>query len=143
LAVVEGACNECSNCEVYCPEVGAPFKVKERLFLTPDEFRLSPSLDGFCREGDVLLARLGGVELRFEPDQEHNRAAVRGEGFCLELKWEPFEVQGGQVTGGEEVSFDSSLLWRMKTVWESIFNASKPNMVNPDPLTSGPGRGDA
>lgn len=143
LAVVEGACNECSNCEVYCPEVGAPFKVKERLFLTPDEFRSSPSLDGFCREGDALLARLGGVELRFEPDQEHNRAAVRGEGFCLELKWEPFEVQGGQVTGGEEVNFDSSLLWRMKTVWESIFNSSKPNMVNPDPLTGGTGRGDA
>ena len=85
----------------------------------------------------------GGVELRFEPDQEHNRAAVRGEGFCLELKWEPFEVQGGQVTGGKEFGFDSSLLWRMKTVWETIFNSSKPNMVNPDPLTGGTGRGDA
>ena len=39
LAVFEGGCNECSNCEVYCPEEGAPFRVKERLF---------PSRGGVC-----------------------------------------------------------------------------------------------
>jgi putative selenate reductase len=134
LAVVEGACNECSNCEVYCPEEGAPFKLKEQVFLTLDDFKSSPSLDGFCREDNTLYARQGGVEMQLVPEPEHNRAVVHGERFRLELRWEPFEVRGGQAVGSEKVKLDTSLLWRMKTVWESIFNASKPNMVNPDPV---------
>ncbi|MFQ5664136.1 MAG: 4Fe-4S binding protein [Terriglobia bacterium] len=142
LAVAHGACNDCSNCEVYCPEEGAPFRVKEQVFLTPDEFRSSPSLDGFCLEDNTLHARLRGVEMWFEPEPERNRAVVRGEGFRVELRWDPFEVQGGHLTGGEEVSFDSALLWRMKTVWESIFHSRKPNMVNPDPLSGRSGRPD-
>ena len=59
LAVVEGACNECSNCEVYCPEDGAPFRVKEQLFVARESFESSTS-DGFFRAGDTLYARLGG-----------------------------------------------------------------------------------
>ncbi|MBI3668421.1 MAG: 4Fe-4S binding protein [Acidobacteria bacterium] len=142
LAVVQALCNECSNCEVYCPEAGAPFKVKERVFLTLGNFRADRSLDGFCREDSVLHARLGGLELLLEPQPERNRAVVRGESFRLELRWDTFEVQNVRLTGprSAEISLDSSLLWRMKTVWESIFNSGRPNMVNPDPRAGQGGR---
>jgi Pyruvate/2-oxoacid:ferredoxin oxidoreductase delta subunit len=133
LAVLEGACNECSNCEVYCPEQGAPFKVKEQVFLTLDDFKRVPSLDGFCRVENVLHARLNGLEMQFEPEPERNRASVRGEGFRLELGWEPFEVREGRLSDSEELTLDTAALWRMRTVWESIFTSSRPNMVNPDP----------
>ncbi|MEM7353184.1 MAG: 4Fe-4S binding protein [Acidobacteriota bacterium] len=123
LAVVEGACNECSNCEVYCPEQGAPFVVKERLFLNREAFTTEANLDGFCREADVLHARLGGVEMRFTPEPTQNRATVTGDAFHLELTWEPFEVVRGHLTG-PKVELDTALLWRMKTVWEQIFGAA-------------------
>lgn len=39
-------CNECGNCDVFCPEDGAPFRAKPRFFGTFDSFRDSPQ-DGF------------------------------------------------------------------------------------------------
>jgi hypothetical protein len=131
--VFQSLCNECSNCDVYCPQQGAPFKLKEQVFFSLDSFRAALSLNGFCRQGNTLHARVGGVEMLFVPQPEHNRALVRREGLLLELQWEPLEVKQGHVTLPEGVTLDSALLWRMKTVWESIFNSSKPNMVNPDP----------
>ena len=132
LAVVEGACNECSNCEVYCPEQGAPFVVKERLFLDREAFSTETDLDGFCRVGDTLHARLGGLEMRFRPEPADNRATLSADHFHLELTWNPFEVVKGHLTG-PETGLDTALLWRMKTVWESIFDSAVVNMVNPAP----------
>ncbi len=134
LGVVQSLCNECSNCDVYCPQHGAPFKVKEQVFLSLDSFRSPGSRDGFCRQDNILHARVGGVEMQFGPEPERNRAVLRGAGFILEVQWEPFEVMQGRATDSESVTLDTALLRRMKTVWESIFNSGKPNMVNPDPL---------
>ena len=124
LAVIEGACNECSNCEVYCPEEGAPFVVKERLFLDRAAFTTEAQLDGFCLEGDTLYARLDGIEMRFRPEPDRNRATLTGEAFHLELSWQPFEILKGHLTG-PETKLDTALLWRAKTVWESIYEASQ------------------
>ena len=105
LAVFEGACNECSNCEVYCPEQGAPFLVKEILFPTREAFEAS-GLDGFCRLDDVLLARLGG--------REHS----------LEL---------GQGREEWSADLDAADAWRVNTVWNAIYHSPTPNPVNPSP----------
>jgi len=133
LAVIANLCNECSNCDVYCPEEGAPFKVKERVYSALEAFHSAGAMDGFCRQGNILYVRWNGLAIRFEPDPQHNRAAVCGDAFRLELTWEPFAVRKANLTNAEEVSLDSALLWRMKTVWECIFNSSRPSMVNPDP----------
>ncbi len=127
LAVVEGACNECSNCEVYCPEEGAPFVLKERLFLTRHDFDRCGDLDGFCRVGDSLHARLGGREFTLTPDQARRNATLAGDGVDLEISWTPLSVVGGATAH----PFDTASLWRMKTVWETIFHSAAPNPVNP------------
>jgi len=136
LAVVANLCNECSNCDVYCPEQGAPFQLKERVFVGLDDFRRA-SQDGFCREGRALHVRLAGLEMLFVPEPESNRASIQGRNFRLELSWSPFAVREARATDGEGVSLDTSFLWRMRMVWEFIFHSSKPNMVNPDPAASG------
>ncbi|MEN8144447.1 MAG: 4Fe-4S dicluster domain-containing protein [Gemmatimonadota bacterium] len=109
LAVFEGACNECSNCETYCPESGAPFVEKEIVFLTLAAFRES-GLDGFCRAGDRLHARLGGREYELPADEDGQLA---GEGFASGL--------------------DTAGAARARTVWTSIFHSAIPNPVNPFP----------
>ena len=60
--------------------------------------------------------------MRFEPHPGENRATVSGDHFHLELSWEPFAVTKGYLTG-PETGLDTALLWRMKTVWESIYQA--------------------
>lgn len=131
LAVFEAGCNECSNCEVYCPEQGAPFVLKERLFLSPAAL-IAADQDGFAEEGGTLHARLNGIVMRFKPEFAANRATVSSDTFRLEMTLEPFEVTRGHLTGtfGE---LDTAVLWRMKTVWESIFRSDRPNMLLPEP----------
>jgi putative selenate reductase len=45
-------CNECGNCDTFCPSAGAPYKDKPRLFLNNESFAKSP--DGYLLkdEGD-------------------------------------------------------------------------------------------
>jgi len=157
LAVVEGACNECSNCEVYCPEVGAPWKVKERVFLTRDAFDAAPALDGFLREGAGLRARLDGHELVLTLPaggdaavEQSGAAKVRGDGFLVEFSWDSVRILGVEGAPGDDCRapagapgddyraapsaavppLDTALLWRMKTAWDSIYAASAVNMVS-------------
>jgi putative selenate reductase len=130
LAMLSGACNECSNCEVYCPEVGAPFRVKERVFLNRADYDASPGVDGFWRDDNVLHARLNGAELQLVRDGDDDHATLKGDGLALDLRWEPFGVTGGEVSG-ETAAFDTAQIWRLRTVWDSIFSAEVPNMVNP------------
>jgi putative selenate reductase len=134
IAVYEGACNDCSNCEVYCPEEGAPFRVKERLFPGADAFAAGGAvgLDGFYRDGETLHGRVDGRELSLAFDRGTNRATVAGDGLQLELSWEPLAVVGGRLLDGAE-AFDTAALWRMKTVWESIYGSPAPNPLHPDP----------
>jgi putative selenate reductase len=131
LAVLEGACNACSNCEVYCPEDGAPFVVKEMVFLKHADFERCADVDGFCREGSTLHARLGGTELVLKLDTAGNGASLTGGGFDLRVRPDTGEVIGGSA-GGSAMPFDTALLWRMRTVWDSIFLSPTPNTVNPE-----------
>src|SRR5581483_6384967 len=64
------ACNECGNCDVFCPEDGGPYVVKARFFGSLASFLASPKLDGLYVEddGDGGLrahARIGGAPLEF------------------------------------------------------------------------------
>lgn len=43
---IDEMCNECGNCETFCPNTGAPYKEKTTLFWSEDEFNNSNN-DGF------------------------------------------------------------------------------------------------
>jgi putative selenate reductase len=130
LGVFHGACNECSNCEVYCPEEGAPFRVKERAFPTREDFEASRD-DGFFRDRGDLLARMGGREYRLAVHAAENQARLATEGVVMDLRWEPLAVLDGRGTDPDFV-FDTAELVRMKTVWDSVYHSSRPNPVNPE-----------
>ncbi len=57
---VDGMCNECGNCAVFCPYDSAPYKDKFTLFWRREDFENSEN-QGFLRlDGDKTLVRLGG-----------------------------------------------------------------------------------
>jgi len=62
-------CNDCGNCEVVCPDVGAPHRTKMRFFGSEDAWRRNPSLDGFWIGPEVTLARINGAE--YDDDSSH------------------------------------------------------------------------
>lgn len=77
-------CNECGNCDTFCPESGGPQHVKPRFCLTTESFEAQGSRDAILVEdgGAKITARLSGVryELRREGGEE-----VFSDG-CIEVR---------------------------------------------------------
>ena len=63
-------CNDCGNCDIFCPEEGAPYVIKPRFFGSSEHWKSSPELDGFFMERggdkDIVFGRLQGVEYHLD-----------------------------------------------------------------------------
>jgi putative selenate reductase len=66
---VDGMCNECGNCGIFCPHTGLPYKDKFTLFWSEEGFHDSTN-KGVLFEADntVLVRDENGVEYRCEAD---------------------------------------------------------------------------
>lgn len=61
LANYADFCNECGNCDVFCPEDGGPYAMKPRFFGSTDEMARHPARDGVVVHGPRrATARFGG-----------------------------------------------------------------------------------
>ncbi len=87
IGVFADACNECGNCDVFCPEDGAPYLSKPLFFGSVAAWAQTPTRDGFAYEkvGDGLRihARLKGRVVSLET--EGSKVRYRGNGFDLRL----------------------------------------------------------
>ena len=57
-------CNECGNCDIFCPEDGGPFLLKPRFFGTMESFQKFTNRDGFFLEHntETVFGRFDGKE---------------------------------------------------------------------------------
>ncbi|MDD3929337.1 MAG: putative selenate reductase subunit YgfK [Sphaerochaeta sp.] len=56
---LDAYCNECGNCETFCPYDGGPYRKKFTLFSLKEDFENSEN-SGFYAEGEDILIRLDG-----------------------------------------------------------------------------------
>ena len=66
---IDAYCNECGNCETFCPYSGGPYKKKFTIFSLKEDFENSTN-DGFFYDGEALIVRYEGVVLTGELDKE-------------------------------------------------------------------------
>ncbi len=60
-------CNDCGNCETFCPEIGAPFKVKPRFYIDYENFNLQDTWYGFhFISRNSILIKVNGIETKLE-----------------------------------------------------------------------------
>lgn len=100
LANFADFCNECGNCDVFCPEDGGPYVVKPRFFATAQTFAQTQHRDGFLvvktGSGWRMEGRIDGV-----PCALHHEGATKTyhEGdVAVRLE----ALQPGAVSGGQE-----------------------------------------
>ena len=80
-------CNDCGNCDVFCPEDGGPYAIKPCFFGTLEDWRRFSEVDGFHLDRSAGVERIHG---RFDGrefclERAHGRALYCGEDFELEL----------------------------------------------------------
>ena len=81
LANFQDFCNECGNCDVFCPEDGGPYIEKPRFFGSLDAFAATPARDGFFASRSPRPRDRGahpGHEYRLEVDAAGDRRFTDG-----------------------------------------------------------------
>jgi putative selenate reductase len=89
LANFQDFCNECGNCDTFCPEDGGPFVEKPRFFGSLDAWTRLRERDGFYCEREAGLdrvwGRIRGREYRLEVDRAAGRAVFTDEQVRVEI----------------------------------------------------------
>ncbi len=122
-------CNDCGNCDVFCPEDGGPYVLKPRFFTSRERWAAPPPRDGFCleREGttEVVLGRFSGVEYQLEA--EGGTARYAGPGFAV-----VFDERDppGTVQGEASAEVDLTYFHIMNLLRAALFAPSEVNYVN-------------
>jgi putative selenate reductase len=124
-------CNECGNCDVFCPEDGGPYLIKPRFFGTPEDWELYEQLDGFCVDGrdgtERLRGRFDGRAYALGADGE--RALYEGPGFRLRLDpADPVATAEGDADGEVDLTYLTLLGW----VRDGVLHGGSVNPVNSD-----------
>ncbi len=69
---VDGLCNECGNCAVFCPYDSAPYREKFTLYWSEEDFLVGGN-DGFLRLPNGRWAvRLGGESGEYDPECDNS-----------------------------------------------------------------------
>ncbi len=126
LATFADHCNECGNCDVFCPEDGGPYVMKPKLFGSREHWRQAKHRDGFFFErrgaATVVCARWGGHEVT--ATFEGGRARYEGEGFALSCdEDDPARELRGEASGEVDLTYVSLLSLLRKAMPPFYFRA--------------------
>ncbi len=121
-------CNDCGNCDIFCPEDGGPYVMKPRFFGRETAWRQSRHLDGFHLkrrpQGDLMLGRFGGREFRLE--MAGGRARFAGPNFRVEF--DPAAPEES-LTGEATVEVDLTYCNIMDYLRRALLDSPSPGWV--------------
>ncbi len=134
IANFADACNECGNCDVFCPEDGGPYIEKPRFFGSHEQWKKWNSLSGFYlskENGSVkLFGRFKEKEFLFSVDNDFLRAKFENEIFEANIDWKTNKVI--QASGKENCVIDLAFFFAMKTLLKGMLNTNQIHFVDID-----------
>ena len=131
-------CNDCGNCDVFCPEDGGPYIEKPRFFGSLETFKEHAKHGGLYIEASAELVRAwaridgGDYELRVE---RGNGQAVFSDGVLeLVLAAKGAVIEGMRVVDGAKPEVGHVLSTHparsMLCIVDGVLDADRPNPVN-------------
>ncbi len=127
------ACNECGNCDIFCPEDGGPYIEKPRFFGSLESWKLWNTLSGFYYHNDGTRAKIYGRfhDKEFELFSEKEKHVQFRHGKNLIT----IEHQTNTIVDVLPDDTDSHVLdmryyYSMKTLLEGMQNSNRVNFVN-------------
>jgi putative selenate reductase len=136
IANFQDFCNECGNCDTFCPEDGGPYIEKPRFFGSLEAFRARPDRDGFyCRrEGghDRMWARIRGREYHLEVQRSADRGVFTDGAVRVEVRHSGREPLASAVLAGapEGHCLDLSAYLNMAAALDGALDTRRANPVN-------------
>ncbi len=123
-------CNECGNCDIFCPEDGGPYVLKPRFFGSRESFREFSNHDGFFIErnngGDTVLARFSQDE--YESTLMNGEVQFSGPGF--NIRFSADDLAEKTVSGEAETSVDLTRYEIMEKIRWGILESGHVNYAS-------------
>ena len=98
IAIFADACNDCGNCDVFCPEDGGPHLEKPRFFGSLDSWRRAAPLTGFVLTKEdgafVLHGRMPEGEFAVRHAPGSGEAQFDSGSAVVVIDWTSHEVSG-------------------------------------------------
>ncbi len=119
-------CNECGNCDIFCPEDGGPYVVKPRFFGSLADWRAMKDHDGFFLEVEAgrTHARISGQDVLVE--EREGAVNYSGDGFSLAFDaGDILASLSGQASGEVDLSYYFITCW----VRDAVLASSSSNYV--------------
>ncbi len=119
-------CNQCGNCNTFCPTSGAPYLEKPHLYLSKTSFEEAE--DGFFVDGDKMLAKFANH--RFTLENHGDEISVSNKNIRIGLSNE-HPMMDTKVLSKNRFALDSGIAPFMKTIYEGAkqFFASNENVI--------------
>jgi putative selenate reductase len=136
IANFQDFCNECGNCDVFCPEDGGPYIEKPRLFGSLEAWTTLRERDGFFArgggEGHAVWARIRGREYRLEVDRGGERGVFTDGVITVDVSHRDRRPLGARARAdapeGHDLDFSAYL--NMALVGDGVLDARRRNPVN-------------
>jgi putative selenate reductase len=135
IATFQDFCNECGNCDTFCPEDGGPYVEKPRFFGSLDAWRRL-ARDGFfvLRQDqlDAAWGRLGGREYHLEVDRATGRALFTDGAVRLEIRHPERRVVEARALPGAPDGhvLDGSAYLKLALAVDGVLDPRRANPVN-------------
>jgi putative selenate reductase len=131
IGIFADFCNECGNCDVFCPEDGGPYLLKPLVFGSAAAWERARPRDGFfvAREDghEVVLGRFRTREFRL--DVLEHEVRYRGEGFDVSFdEDDPEGTIRGEAARGVEVELTYYQI--MHALARALYATDAVNYVN-------------
>ena len=122
------ACNECGNCDVFCPEEGGPFAEKPRFYGSLETFRRDAGQNGFYVDHArrAIHGVIAGEAYVLTEDQAADRAYFERDGVEVEIRLSDSRPLGWT----RPCTLDMLPYLKLKLLLESISDPRHANFVN-------------
>ncbi|MFO7695524.1 MAG: hypothetical protein R6V57_20750 [Vicinamibacterales bacterium] len=139
IAIFADACNDCGNCDVFCPEDGGPHIEKPRFFGSLASWRRAAPLTGFLftREHDafVLRGRMADGEFAMSHVPGSELAVFEAPAASATLNWNTHEVLAveSRVPAGASpapVPIDLSAYMTFRLLLGALSSGPRVNFAN-------------
>ncbi|MFN0151314.1 MAG: glutamate synthase [bacterium] len=129
-------CNECGNCDVFCPEEGGPYIEKARIFSCEETYAAVAPASGFLIERGAshqsIRGRIGGREYWLEIDDGANVARFHDE--FVDVDADPSTGATRAVRARDGAPLHHSLSMRvffvMRTLLRGVLDPRRANYTN-------------
>jgi len=134
IANFADACNDCGNCDVFCPEDGGPYIEKPRFFGSLESFRRYEGLSGFYLKnspnGPTLNGRFDGQEFLLDWNPISDRCVFRSGVAMIETNGATHEIINASLTESGTAVIDMRYYHVMSVLLKGILNTSRVHFLN-------------